>query len=104
MYHAKDESSGQQVALKAIKTRSLTPKIIANLELEIKILKQLRHPHIVSLLDVMVRYCFDPHSPLLPIIQKRICRNRNITYTWLWSTVLVVIFRTYLTEPMAPCP
>jgi len=57
VYHAKDESTGQQVALKAIKTRSLTPKIISNLELEIKILKQLRHPHIVSLLDVMVRHC-----------------------------------------------
>ena len=55
VYHAAHEETGQEVALKAIRAASLTPKAVKNLELEIGILRKLRHPHIVSLLDVMVR-------------------------------------------------
>jgi serine/threonine-protein kinase ULK/ATG1 len=80
VYYAKDQSTGQQVALKAIKTRSLTTKIISNLELEIKILKQLRHPHIVSLLDVMVSTISLQHlPPQAGTPSLTLCRNQSTT-------------------------
>jgi serine/threonine-protein kinase ULK/ATG1 len=49
--------SGQYVAIKSVLRSKLTRKLLENLESEIAILKSVRHPNIVDLLDC---YAYTP--------------------------------------------
>mmetsp|Transcript_46299 Transcript_46299/g.75577 ORF Transcript_46299/g.75577 Transcript_46299/m.75577 type:complete len:655 (+) Transcript_46299:90-2054(+) len=51
VYRAQNRVTGLEVAVKAIAKEKLNRKLQENLESEISILKQLRHPNIVKLLD-----------------------------------------------------
>ncbi|CAI9761905.1 unnamed protein product [Fraxinus pennsylvanica] len=54
VYHARDLRTGQSVAIKAMsKQKILKRNLTAHIKREISILRQLRHPHIVRLLEVM---------------------------------------------------
>ncbi|KAF3447980.1 hypothetical protein FNV43_RR08687 [Rhamnella rubrinervis] len=54
VYHARDISSGQSVAIKAVsKTKILKGGLTANVKREISIMRRLRHPHIVKLIEVL---------------------------------------------------
>lgn len=52
VYRGNDLKTGQSVAVKSVfRSRLKNQKLIDNLEIEIKILKNMTHPHIVALLD-----------------------------------------------------
>ncbi|RKP24493.1 kinase-like domain-containing protein, partial [Syncephalis pseudoplumigaleata] len=51
VYKGRHRSTGQRVAVKAVSRSKLTKKLLENLESEIKILKSVRHDHVVHLFD-----------------------------------------------------
>ncbi|KAJ6007743.1 hypothetical protein N7540_011719 [Penicillium herquei] len=51
VYQGRHKASGRYVAVKSVNTSKLNRKLKDNLSSEIKILKGLHHPHIVSLID-----------------------------------------------------
>lgn len=54
VFHARDISSGQSVAIKAVsKTKILKGGLTANVKREISIMRRLHHPHIVKLIEVL---------------------------------------------------
>jgi serine/threonine protein kinase len=54
VYRAVNRVTGEDVAIKAVSTRKLDKKALANLESEISILQGINHPNVVRLLDVQV--------------------------------------------------
>lgn len=54
VFHARNISSGQSVAIKAVsKTKILKGGLTANVKREISIMRRLHHPHIVKLIEVL---------------------------------------------------
>ncbi|KAI9593623.1 kinase-like domain-containing protein [Syncephalis fuscata] len=51
VYKGRHRNNGQRVAVKAVSRSKLTKKLLENLEAEIKILKSVRHDHVVHLFD-----------------------------------------------------
>lgn len=95
-----------QIAIKAISRRGkkLTPKLLENLDLEIQILKTYRHPHIVSLQNViqteqhfylLLEYCGGgdvqqliksrKHKKLSEGLTRRLMRDLTSGLCFLWN-------------------